>query len=457
MGSPTHLVHLKQNIEAWNRWRNDYPTIKPDLSEAYLCAAALSAANLSGANLHRVDLYSADLWGADLSHADVRAANLSSANLGSANLAGANLAEAELLSANLSQADLRGANLHHANLSMTNLAGANLAGADLTGANLKGAKLIHADLTNTRLTGAGLTGIMVSDVDIGVLATLEQVTCDHVYVLSCLAQGGSGEVANTYTAHFRSALHQFYQSFVDACDNVGPQHYRINWPSGAATGPDIYLQSVERQGNGDLMVRVGVPGLTAPPPAAVEKPTVQQLFSTLGRGDFYRQQLQIKEEQMATVQRQNDELLELLKAMTRQNVYVQSVSVMENSIMTGVSKYDMRGANIGSFADTVEAGGQQKSVQYNQHAMDTVSDFELVIQVEELLQQLAEQAAQVPAHQRPQVVSHALQKKARVNPEFKARLLKAVEAGSGELIRVFTQNPYISIPMALVKGWVSVA
>ncbi|MEA5448718.1 pentapeptide repeat-containing protein [Leptolyngbya sp. CCNP1308] len=458
MGSPTHLVHLKQNIETWNRWRNDNPTIKPDLSEAYLCASDLSAANLSGANLHKADLYSADLWGADLSHANVRAANLSSANLGSANLAGANLAEAELLSANLSQADLRGTNLHHANLSMTNLAGANLAGADLTGANLKGAKLTNAKLTNARMTGAELTGIMVSDVDIGVLATLENVTCDHVYVLSCMAQGDSGETANTYTAYFRSALHQFYQSFVEACETDGPRHYRIDWPASVrAVGPDIYLQSVELQSDGDLMVRVGVPGLKAPPPPVVEKPNVQQLLSTLGRGDYYRHQLQLKEEQMATVQRQNDELLELLKAMTRQNVYVQSVSVTENSIMTGVSKYDMRGANIGSFADTVEAGGQQKSVQYNQHAMDTVSDFELVVQVEELLQQLAEQASQVPAHQRPQVVSNALQKKARVSPEFKARLLKALEAGSGELIRVFTQNPYISIPLALVKGWVSVA
>ncbi|WP_017302080.1 pentapeptide repeat-containing protein [Nodosilinea nodulosa] len=461
MGSPTHLVHLKQNIETWNRWRNDNPTIKPDLSEAYLCATALCAVNLSGANLHKVDLYSADLWGADLSYADARAANLNSANLCSANLAGANLAEAELLSANLSYADLRGANLHRANLSMTNLAGANLTGADLTGANLKGAKLTNANLTNTRLTGAEMTGIMVSDMDISVLVTLQQVTCDHVYVLSCLNQssGQDGyEATSTYTACFRSALHQFYQSFVEACDQGGPHLYRVAWPSAGIPSPlDIYLQSVERQGNGDLMVRVGVPGLKAPPPTAVEKPTVQQLFSTLGRGDFYRQQLQVKEDQMATVQRQNDELLDLLKAMTRQNVYVQSVSVTENSIMTGVSKYDMRGANIGSFADTVEAGGQQKSVQYNQHAMDTVSDFELVVQVEELLQQLAEQAPQVPAHQRPQMVSNALQKKARVSPEFKARLLKALEAGSGELIRVFTQNPYISIPLALVKGWVSVA
>jgi hypothetical protein len=87
--------------------------------------------------------------------------------------------------------------------------------------------------------------------------------------------------------------------------------------------------------------------------------------------------------------------------------------------------------------------------------MDTAPDWDIVVQVEDLLQQLAAQASQVPAHQRPQVVSKALQKKARLSPEFKARLLKALESGSGELLRVFTQNPYISIPMALVKGWAS--
>ncbi|HSM81087.1 MAG TPA: pentapeptide repeat-containing protein [Nodosilinea sp.] len=458
MANPTHLMHLKRNIEDWNHWRRENPSVEPDLSEAYLCAASLSAANLSHAHLRSVDLYSADLWGADLSQADVRAANLSSANLVSANLAGANLAEAELLSANLLQSDLSGANLHHANLSMTNLAGANLAGADLTGANLKGAKLTNANFSAARLTGANLTGVMVSDLDIGVIATLRQATCEHIYVLSCVSQGETSEpAANTYTTYFRSALHQFYQSFVEACDGDGAQFYRIAWPDeGQATGPDIYLQSVDRQTNGDLLVRVGVPSLK-PAAAVVEKPSYQQLISTLGRGDYYRQQLQLKEEQIATVKRQNDELLDLLKAMTRQNVYVQSVSVMENSIMTGVSKYDLRGANIGSFADTVEAGGQQQAVQYNQHSMDTVSDHDLAVEMEQLFQYLSRKAAQVPAHQRPQVVAKVIRKKALASPDFKARLLKAAEAGSAELVRVFTSNPYISVPMALVKGWVSVS
>lgn len=409
--------------------------------------------------MHRADLYSADLWGADLSLADGRWANLSSANLCNTNLVGANLAEAELLSANLTQADLRQANLHGANLSMTNLTGANLSGADLTGANLKGAKLAEANLTQARLTGANLTGIMVTDLDIGLIATLQQGTCEHIYVRSCVElTDPCTEPANTYTTCFRSALHGFYERFVNACDADSSGLYRVSWPSSGTTpGPDIYLQSVERQDNGDLLVRVGVPSLQAQPEMSLEKRHVQQLFSTLGRGDYYRHQLQMREEQIASVQRQNDELLELLQAMTRKNVYVQSVSVLENNIMTGVSKYDLRGANIGNFADTIEAGGQQKAIQHNDHGMDTVSDWDVVVQVEELLQQLAAQAPQVPAHQRPQVVAKAIQKKARLSPEFKTRLRAAIESGSGELLLVFTQNPYISIPAALVKGWVSAA
>jgi uncharacterized protein YjbI with pentapeptide repeats len=85
-----------------------------------------------------------------------------------------------------------------------------------------------------------------------------------------------------------------------------------------------------------------------------------------------------------------------------------------------------------------------------------VSDLDIQV-VESLFQQLSTQSAQVPPDQRPKVVGQALQKKALSNPAFKARLLKALESGSGELVRVFAQNPYISVPLALVKGWMSVS
>lgn len=457
MSNLTHLMHLKQHsVESWNHWRYVHPDLRPDLSDAFLCAIGLAAINLSDANLRQVDLYAADLWGADLSRSNLGGANLGSTNLANANLGAADLVKADLSSANLSQSFLAGANLKEANLSMSHLIGVNLTNADLTEANLKGANLTNADLTGANLRGANLTGVIVSDLDIQVLSTLQQATCQHVYVLSCVAPEADDTQVNPYTDGFRTALKRFYQALSEADEATGHLVYRIVWPSPTtAPSPDIYLQSVERQANGDLLVRVGMPSLTAPlgQPQAITYAPLEQ-----GADAYYRHQLQLREDQLAAIQRQNDELLALLKAMSQRNVYVQSVSVLENNRMTGVSKYDLRGANIGNFADTIEAGGRQQAVQRNHSpSQDTIPDWELVVQVESLFQQLSAQAAQVPPDQRPQVVGQALQKKALRNPAFKARLMKALESGSGELVRVFARNPYISVPLALVKGWMSVS
>jgi hypothetical protein len=327
MSNPTHLKHLKQNIEHWNHWRHTNSNIIPDLSEALLCAVALGRANLRQANLRQVDLYAADLGQADLTEADMRSAHLSGTNCFATCMERTNLAGAEFLSANLWQANLRQANLHGAKLSMANLTEANLVEADLTGADLQGAKLSQATLTGARFAGANLNGVLVSDLDMGWIAALEQVTCDHIYVQSQISPGtDSHSPVTPYTTTFRSALHEFYQRFLAACDGEGPRAHRVVWPTPPPSpGAELYLQAVERQDDSSLLVRVGVNGLTIPAHSQPQKPNYQQLFSTLGRGDYYRHQLQLREEQIATVQRQNDELLDLLKAMTRQNVYVQSV------------------------------------------------------------------------------------------------------------------------------------
>ena len=66
MANEEHLKILKQGVEAWNRWREENPDVRPDLSRADLRAANLIAANLSGADLRAADLSAADLFGADL-------------------------------------------------------------------------------------------------------------------------------------------------------------------------------------------------------------------------------------------------------------------------------------------------------------------------------------------------------------------------------------------------------
>jgi TIR domain/Pentapeptide repeats (8 copies) len=96
MADNDHVALLKQGMEAWNKWREENPGIKPDLG---------------GANLKGADLWRTDLKGANLAEAD---------------LWGANLTEAHLWGANLTEADLRGADLREARLSETVFGNTNL-------------------------------------------------------------------------------------------------------------------------------------------------------------------------------------------------------------------------------------------------------------------------------------------------------------------------------------------
>lgn len=64
-----HVPILKQGLEAWNQWRSENESIRPDLSYADLSYADLSGANLSGANFFRANLSHADLSYATLSRA----------------------------------------------------------------------------------------------------------------------------------------------------------------------------------------------------------------------------------------------------------------------------------------------------------------------------------------------------------------------------------------------------
>jgi uncharacterized protein YjbI with pentapeptide repeats len=130
MANLEHLAILNKGVTAWNKWREEHPYVRPDLSGAHLS-------------------------GADLSRANLQLAKLGGANLGGANLSGANLIGAELRGANLSEADLAwadltGANLSGANLSLANLALADLYAADVSRAHFAFTVLGDNDLSRTK-------------------------------------------------------------------------------------------------------------------------------------------------------------------------------------------------------------------------------------------------------------------------------------------------------------------
>lgn len=147
MANQEQLALLRQDVAAWNQWRQEHPdTLFPNLWDA----------DLHGAYLFGVDLRRGELRRANLMGAHLEGANLTGADLFGADLFGAYLEEAHLESANLTGAYLSKANLSGAHLNRASLLTANLEGANLTGADLSEAELIGATLVKTSLTGATL-------------------------------------------------------------------------------------------------------------------------------------------------------------------------------------------------------------------------------------------------------------------------------------------------------------
>jgi hypothetical protein len=156
MPNSEHLNILRQGVDNWNAWRDDNPTVKPDLSDVDLLDRsqagacwdeAKGKANLSGANLKGADLQRARMSGVIFRKVDMTAANLTEAELDDADCRGViavgtrfNLVEgrgikfqgARLDGAVLVDANWCNASFVRASLEDTSLRG-NLVGADLRG------------------------------------------------------------------------------------------------------------------------------------------------------------------------------------------------------------------------------------------------------------------------------------------------------------------------------------
>jgi hypothetical protein len=156
MADDEHFAILKQGVDAWNKWREENPDIRPDLIEANLDGAILTGANLSGAYLG-----GAYLTKANLAEADLRLAHFSRANLSGAILTGANL-----MGANLSDANLHRAELYGASLVSTDLTGADLTGCRIYGVSAWTLKLERTKQQNLVITREGEPEITVDNIEV---------------------------------------------------------------------------------------------------------------------------------------------------------------------------------------------------------------------------------------------------------------------------------------------------
>ncbi len=129
MANEDHLRILNQGLETWNKWREENPDVRPDLSG--------------------IDLEESNLYGAILRGALLIQTNLSKSNLFKAKLRGAVLTGTNLQGCYLVDADLRDAHIYKTDLTNSDLTGALLSRTCFISSSLYGVDLKQALLQET--------------------------------------------------------------------------------------------------------------------------------------------------------------------------------------------------------------------------------------------------------------------------------------------------------------------
>jgi len=155
MANQEHLRIFNQGVEVWNKWRENNPEIKPDLSEEHL--THLTDTDLSFVNLSRTNLS-----GSSINRAKLFKANLKHANLANVKLMGAEIIETDLTGANLMGAWLRAA-LFSDGVINTRIIKSDFGGANLSRAMLLGAKIERTKFNDSTFAGADLDRVELID------------------------------------------------------------------------------------------------------------------------------------------------------------------------------------------------------------------------------------------------------------------------------------------------------
>ncbi|MBW4458243.1 MAG: pentapeptide repeat-containing protein [Nostoc indistinguendum CM1-VF10] len=220
MANEEHLAILRQGVEVWNEWREKNFTEK---------------INLAGIKLRGSDLMDVNLVGADLNNAD--------------------LSDADLRRANLNGAFLCNAQLNRVYLRDSNLSWANFRSADLTEANLQKVQALA-----TIFIGANFTGACIEDWHINSITNLEGIICDYIYLRHHKKERrpNSGNFApGEFAKLFQKSLETVDLIFRNGID-WDAFAYSFKKVEVENQGAQLDVQSIEKKGDGILVVRVAV-------------------------------------------------------------------------------------------------------------------------------------------------------------------------------------------------------
>lgn len=165
-----HIEILKTGVEGWNKWRDENPSVVPDLTDADLCKELLSIKRSfpEDNRFPWIDDRSAKLSGPILNEINFSNCQMNRVNLRGATLGGAIFRNARLTKACLQDAFMVGADMRECSLAGTHLEGATLSGADFRNSYMNGyfsgAHLSKADIRGANLRYSDISGSRIHDI-----------------------------------------------------------------------------------------------------------------------------------------------------------------------------------------------------------------------------------------------------------------------------------------------------
>ncbi|MGA9535328.1 MAG: toll/interleukin-1 receptor domain-containing protein [Desulfobacterales bacterium] len=173
MANPEHVKILKQGVEVWNRWREENPDLRPDLT----------GAELGHNNYHCIDFKNVHLSNANLSFVSMTEAVFDGADLTDSNLSNSDLQHSDFSNAIIGGAIIVKSSLNYAKMVNADLADANFCDSNLSFADLAYSKLYYADFSrveffDTRMTEATIGFTIFADVNLGGVSDIE--TINHI-------------------------------------------------------------------------------------------------------------------------------------------------------------------------------------------------------------------------------------------------------------------------------------
>ncbi|MBE9064099.1 pentapeptide repeat-containing protein [cf. Phormidesmis sp. LEGE 11477] len=484
------LSKLKAGAEEWNQWRLRTDDAHISLQNADLNGIHLENVNLSNVDLRQADFRGANLEGANLTEANLNRACFNGANLSNAVLEQAPIHEAEfigsrldkaifcnsyLVKADFSNASLRGADfsqaslqrsifsnadLHHSCFKEADLIYSQMRSASLVDANLQGANLQGANLSETDCDGANFSWSILKDANLTRATLLGANFTEANFTGACLQDwhvNNSTNVERTCAAYF------YTESSLDP--ETGEATYSERRPYDGTFGPDEFSVLLQKSFDTvDLIFKDGIDWQ-----AFFE--TFQQLNMQYQENKISIQTIECKGRNFVIkIKADADSERKGAIAASAKEIYIQNTKRLEAQIENyeklieaekqeksalmrfmetmaekQSSKYDLRGANVGSLVDTAQSGSRVQAILHNYAPEKRESLATAANEIQELLDQLSKSypGTEVPMQAVAQI---------QANPKMMERIVGALRGGGKAAIEELVDHPALSIVLAAIEG-----